>query len=56
MGFSEVGVIASLVGPLAAAGVAVFVVSTFSGDWVLLKESALPLAREALRATGHELG
>ena len=55
MGFGEVGVVASLVGPLAAAGVAVFVLSTFSTDWVLVKESAVGLALEALRSTGHEV-
>lgn len=55
LGFAEVGVIASLVGPLAAAGVAVFILSTFATDWVLVRESALGLATEALRATGHEI-
>ena len=55
MGFGEVGVVASLVGPLAAAGVAVFVLSTFSTDWILVKETAVGLATEALRATGHEV-
>jgi hypothetical protein len=55
LGFSEVGVIASLVGPLAAAGIAVFVLSSFATDWVLVKESALPLAQETLRVTGHTL-
>lgn len=55
LSFTEVGVIASLVGPLAAAGIAAFVVSTFSTDWVLVKEAALPLALEALRATGHDV-
>lgn len=55
MGFGEVGVIASLVGPLAAAGVAVFVLSTFSTDWILIKDSAIGLASEALRATGHDI-
>lgn len=55
MSFTEVGVIASIVGPLAAAGVSVFVVSTFASDWVLVKESALPLAMETLRATGHRV-
>lgn len=53
MGFGEIGVIAGIVGPLAAAGVAVFVVSTFSTDWVLVKESAVGLATETLRAVGH---
>src|SRR4051812_13133855 len=49
LGFGEIGVIAGIVGPLAAAGVAVFVVSTFATDWILVKESAVGLAREALR-------
>jgi hypothetical protein len=53
LGFGEVGVIASVVGPLAAAGVAVYVISTFSLDWILVKEGAVGLAAEALRATGH---
>ena len=55
MGFGEVGVLAALVAPLAAAGVAVFVVSTFSTDWILVKEAAVPLATEALKTTGHEI-
>lgn len=55
MGFNEVGIIASLIGPLSAAGVAVFVLSTFSSDWVLVKESAVGLATETLRATGHDV-
>ena len=53
LGFGEVGVIASLVGPLAAAGVVVFVLSTFSTDWVLVRAVAVDLATETLRATGH---
>lgn len=55
MGFGEIGVIAGIVGPLAAAGVAVFVISTFSLDWVLVKEGAVGLATEVLRATGHQM-
>ena len=55
LGFNEVGVIASVVGPLAAAGVAVFVMSSFSTDWVLVKDAAVGLASETLRATGHEV-
>lgn len=54
LGFNEVGVIASIIGPLAAAGVAVFVLSSFSTDWVLVKDTAVELAKEALRTTGHE--
>lgn len=55
IGFGEVGVIAGIVGPLAAAGIAVFVLSTFSVDWVLVKEGTVGLATEVLRATGHEI-
>ena len=53
LGFGDVGVIASVVGPLASAGVAVFVLSTFSTDWILVRTAAVDLARETLRATGH---
>ena len=53
LGFGEVGVIASLVGPLAAAGIAVFVLSTFATDWVLVKAGAVDMAVETLCATGH---
>jgi len=40
MDFSTVGVLASLVGPLAEAGISVFVVSTFDTDFLLGKEAA----------------
>ena len=53
LGFGEVGVIASILGPLAAAGVAVFVLSSFSTDWVLVRSTTVDLATETLRATGH---
>jgi len=55
LGFGEIGVIAGIVGPLAAAGVAVFVISTFSLDWILVKEGAVGLATEVLKATGHQI-
>jgi hypothetical protein len=54
-GFGEIGIIASIVGPLAAAGVAVFVVSTFATDWILVKESAVGIAKETLRSVGHTI-
>ena len=56
LGFTEVGVLASLIGPLSAAGIAVFVLSSFASDWVLVKEAAVGLATETLRSTGHEIG
>jgi hypothetical protein len=52
---SVVGVLASLAGPLADAGVSVFVVSTFDTDVLLVQEGALDAAVAALRAAGHSV-
>jgi hypothetical protein len=51
--FSLVGVLASMLGPLADAGVSVFVQSTFDTDYLLVKEQDLLQAVEALRRAGH---
>ncbi len=53
MPFSVVGVLASLAGPLADAGISVFAVSTFDTDHMLVKENDLPAAIDALRRQGH---
>jgi len=53
MDFSMVGVVASLVTPLAGAGISVFVVSTFDTDYLLVKDEYLDVAMDALRAAGH---
>jgi hypothetical protein len=53
--FSLVGVLASLLGPLADAGVSVFVVSTFDTDYLLVKEPAFQQAEEVLSRAGHAL-
>jgi uncharacterized protein len=50
--FSMVGVIARLAGVLAAAGLSVFVISTFDTDHLLVKADALPRAVTALREDG----
>jgi hypothetical protein len=50
---SEVGVLARLAAPLAAAGVSVFVVATYDTDWLLVRASAVDAAVAALRAAGH---
>jgi uncharacterized protein len=55
MDFSMVGVVASLVTPLAKAGIRVFVVSTFDTDYLLVKENDLARATAVLRAAGHTL-
>lgn len=51
-----IGVVASLVTPLAEAGVSVFVLSTFDTDYLLVKEADLEPALAALRAAGHVIG
>jgi len=51
--FSEVGVLASLVGPLAAAGVSVFTISTFDTDYLLVQCIQLREAVAALRNAAH---
>lgn len=53
--FEETGVIASIAAPLAAAGVAVFVVSTYDTDLVLVREADLARARESLAGAGLEI-
>ena len=53
--FMLVGVLASLVGPLAGAGVSVFAASTFDTDYLLVKEEKLDTAVEALRRAGHSV-
>jgi GNAT superfamily N-acetyltransferase len=53
--FSLVGILSSLLVPLAEAGVSVFAVSTFDTDYLFLKGQDCPLAVEVLREAGHAL-
>jgi hypothetical protein len=53
--FDQIGVLSSVAGPLAAAGISIFTISTFDTDYILLKDSYLALAGEALAAAGHTL-
>jgi hypothetical protein len=53
--FSTVGVLASLVGPLADAGISVFGISTFDTDYVFIKEAEFQTAVAALRGAGHSV-
>ena len=55
MDLSTVGILASIAGPLAAAHVALFAVSTFETDYVLVREETADLAVDALRNDGHEV-
>jgi hypothetical protein len=51
--FSLVGVLASLTGPLAAAGVSIFSISTYGTDYLLLAEQDLEVGIAALERAGH---
>jgi uncharacterized protein len=48
-----VGVLSSILQPLAAAGVSVFALSSYETDAVLVRSSALAKAVDALRSAGH---
>ena len=53
--FALTGVLASIAGPLAAAKVSLFVVSTYDTDYVLVQGQSLRGAVEALRGAGHDI-
>lgn len=52
--FELTGILASVLVPLAKAGVGIFALSTFDTDWVLVKRDRLDDALAALAAAGHE--
>jgi hypothetical protein len=53
--FSEVGILASFIDPLAKKGVPIFAVSTYDADYVLVSEEYAGVMQGALREAGHEL-
>lgn len=53
--FSMVGILASLLAPLAEAGIAVFVISTFDTDYLLVKADDFERCAQALDAAGHQV-
>jgi hypothetical protein len=53
--FSVVGLMASITGALAAAGVSVFTVATYDTDYVLVREDTLSTATAALAAAGFDI-
>ena len=50
-----VGILLSITEPLARAGLAIFAISTYDTDYVLVKSRDIPAALEALRAAGHDV-
>ena len=53
--FDETGIVASVIGPLSDAGIGIFVVSTFDGDHMLIKQTDVTPAEAVLDAAGHTL-
>jgi hypothetical protein len=53
--FSLVGILATLTGILAQAGAAIFVLSTFDTDYLLVRERDLDRAVRALESAGHRV-
>ena len=54
--FTTTGVVSSLTTPLAAAGLSVFVLSTYDTDYLLVRSSTLDQAVRALRLHGFIVG
>ena len=52
--FAMTGVLASFLQPLAEEKIAIFAISTFDTDYVLVKRADLERAMKALAAAGHE--
>jgi hypothetical protein len=53
--FEMVGVAAALISPLAAAGISIFLVSTFDTDYLLVKDEMFTRAIDVLRASGYDV-
>lgn len=53
--FDETGIVSAVIGPLADAGIGIFVVSTFDGDHMLIKQAEVTRAEPVLAASGHTL-
>ena len=53
--FSEVGILAAFIDPLAENGVPIMAISTFDTDYVLVNEHRAALALQVLQDAGHEL-
>lgn len=54
--FGLTGILASVLDPLARAGISIFAISAFNTDYVLVKSTKADAAVTALRAAGHTVG
>ncbi len=53
--FALVGILASLVGPLAEAGISIFALSTYDMDYLLVKAHDVERAIDTLSQAGHHI-
>ncbi len=53
--FALTGIMAALTAPLAAAGIALFAVSTYDTDYLMVKAETLDRAVDALHGAGHRV-
>jgi hypothetical protein len=53
--FTMTGVLASVLVPLARAGVSIFAISTYDTDYVMVKEKSLTKAVKVLTTAGHNV-
>jgi uncharacterized protein len=51
--FGLTGILASVLDPLARAGISIFALSTFHTDYILVKADKVEAAAQALRTAGH---
>jgi hypothetical protein len=53
--FEQIGVFASLAGPLAEAGISIFPIATYDTDHILVKDADLARAVNVLVGVGHQV-
>lgn len=53
--FSLIGILSSIAGVLASAGIGIFAISTYNTDYILVKEENRQKAIAALRDAGYEV-
>jgi uncharacterized protein len=53
--FGMIGVLASIAGPLAEAGISIFALGTYDTDYILIKEQRYDEAVSVLSAAGHRI-
>jgi len=53
LGFTLVGILSSLVTPLATSNISIFAISTYETDYILVKEKDLEMAIATLSKEGH---